>query len=325
MRVGLVGAGLMARTHARGWRRCPGALVAVYAPDAGAGTLAAEHGLRLCGSLDELLREVDAVDLCTPTPTHRELTLSCAAAGRHVICEKPIALSPEDARAMIRGCQEAGVRLFIAQVVRFFPQYLEAWRRVQAGEIGEPRVLRLRRVGSPPAPGSWYHDEAQSGGVATDLMIHDLDYARWVAGEVSEVYARQARQGERVLVQATLLHLGGAISFVEGGWAAPAGVFRTSLDLAGTAGVVEWSSDAAPPLRRWGAAPQAAPQTASGSDALPSADDAPYADQLEHAYWALLSGQPFRVTPEDALAALELSLAVRASLVQGRPQPVGSP
>jgi len=322
LRVGLIGAGLMGRTHARAWGDLLGA---VYVPpgDEGAARFAREFGLRPCATPEELFAQVEIVDLCTPTPTHLTYTLAAARAGRHVICEKPAALSVEDAEAMRLGCEAAGVRLFIAHVLRFFPQYRAAQEQVALGRIGTPRVLRLSRVGSPPGAGSWLHDEAQSGGVPLDLMLHDLDYARWLAGEVGSVYAAQSRQGQLVMVQATLQHTGGAISLIEGGWAAPAGVFRTSLDVAGTLGATEWNSDALPPLRRFGppAPPHVPDADASAGPpvaSLPSVDDDPYAAELHHAYHAIGHGLPFLVTPADAVAAVALGLAVRESLATGR-------
>lgn len=322
LRVGLIGAGLMGRTHARAWGDLPGVLSAVVVPpgDENAARFAEDFGLLACATPEELFEQVDIVDLCTPTPTHRPLTLAAARAGRHVICEKPVALSVEDAQAMRRGCEDAGVRLFVAHVLRFFPQYRAAQEQVASGRLGTPRVLRLSRVGSPPGAGSWLHDESQSGGVPLDLMLHDLDYARWLAGEVSSVYAVQSRQVGQVMVQATLEHTGGAISLIEGGWAAPAGVFRTSLDVAGTAGAIEWSSDALPPLRLLGAAPAPGAAAEGGPPAasLPPLDGDPYAAELRHAHHAITHGLPFLVTPADAVAAVALGLAVRQSLATGQ-------
>lgn len=312
--AGLIGTGLMGRTHAQGWQTLPGVLTCVYAPDEHAHRFAREFSLHPCTDMNELLARVDIVDLCTPTPTHHDLAVQAARAGRHVICEKPLALTLAQADAMMAECRTAGVRLFVAHVLRFFPQYRAAWDHVQSGSIGEPRVLRLSRVSSPPAPGSWLLDEAQSGGVPLDLMIHDLDYARWVAGEVTRVYAAGNSHSGRVMVQGTLTHSSGAVSLIEGGWAAPPGVFRTALDLAGTLGVIEWSSDAPAALRGHGPLP-GPPQEGT---ALPALAGDPYAAELQHAYRAIEEGLPFLVEPEEARAALALAHAVRRSLISGQ-------
>lgn len=316
MKVGLIGTGTMGRTHAQAWaqRSDLGVLSAVYTPSEKARQFAADWGLSACDTLAELLEQVDIVDICTPTPQHCELTLQAAQAGKHVICEKPIALTLADADQMISACAKAGVRLFIAHVLRFFPQYAAAWQQVQAGAIGTPQVLRLSRISAPPSGRSWLLNETESGGVSLDLMIHDLEFARWVAGEVVTVYATASRAGEKVAVQATLSHAGGAISLVEAAWAAPAGIFRTSLDIAGTTGVIEWSSDAPAPLQRHGPAPTATPQGA----ALPALAGDPYALQLWHAYDAIATGQPFLIETADARAALAIALAVQQSIQTGQ-------
>lgn len=319
-RVGLIGAGVMGRVHAQAWAQRPGVLSAMYAPDEPARDLAARYGIRACATLDDLWSAVEVVDLCTPTPTHADYAVQAARAGKHVICEKPLARTLDDADRIIAACRDAGVRLFVAHVLRFFPQYAAAWAQVRSGAVGDPRVLRLGRMAPPPPAGSWLLDEAHSGGVPLDLLIHDLDYARWIAGEVGTVYAAQSRRDGHVTVHATLSHTSGAITLVGGGWAAPPGVFRTHLDIAGTTGVIEWTSDAPPPLRSHGAAP---PAPAQDGAALPDlgADD-PYAAELWHAYDCLESGEPFRIEPPDARAALALALAVGRSVASGQPEQV---
>ncbi|WP_309571574.1 Gfo/Idh/MocA family oxidoreductase [Deinococcus sp.] len=321
-RVGLIGAGLMGTVHAQAWAQRPGVLQAVYAPDDRARAFASRFGLTACATLDGFWSAVDVVDICTPTPAHADYAVQAAQAGKHVICEKPLARTLEEADRIIGACREAGVRLFVAHVLRFFPQYAAAWAQVQVGAVGEPRVLRLGRMSSPPAPGSWLLDETQSGGVPLDLLIHDLDYARTVAGDVQSVSAVQARRGGRVTVHVTLSHTGGAITLVEGGWAAPPGVFRTHLDIAGTEGVIEWSSDAPQPLQAHGAAPSLPEQDGA---ALPDlgADD-PYAAELWHAYDRLDSGEPFLIEPEDARASLILALTVIRSIESGEPVEVSA-
>jgi myo-inositol 2-dehydrogenase/D-chiro-inositol 1-dehydrogenase len=193
MRVGIAGAGSMGAAHGAGWSATDAELVGfLSAGHESAVRLAERHGARAYRSLDDLLGDVDVIDLCVPTDLHHPLTLWAAAAGVHVVCEKPIALGVADAREMIEACERAGVRLFVAMVVRFFPQYRVAADLVRAGTIGDLGVLRLKRVSYPPRAGaaSWFADPRRSGGMLVDLMIHDFDYARMLAGEVVRVHAR---------------------------------------------------------------------------------------------------------------------------------------
>ena len=276
------------------------------------------HNIRAFASYDELVNNVDIVDICTPTATHKPLVLTAAKAGKHVICEKPIALTFEDAQAMIEACR--GVRFFIGMVLRFFPQYRAAKQLVAAGRIGKPGVLRLKRVSYvPQKPDAWYFNDALSGGMVVDLMIHDFDYARWLAGEVERVYALKTHAGSRAAqyVQAMLRLKSGAIALIDGGWAYPPGVFRTGLDLSGTDGLIEWTSDQPSPLLTF--FPPKTEETASVGLPTSGLTDDPFAAELRHAYQCIQSGDPFEVTAEDALEALRISLAVKESLDTGQP------
>jgi predicted dehydrogenase len=247
----------MGSVHAAGWAACADAdLVAVTSsPDRPPSDLAQQYGMRACATLEELLDLVDVVDICAPTDLHHEITLAAAAAGRAVICEKPLARTPGQATEMIDACREAGVPLLVAHVVRFFPEYAAAKAAVDNGEIGDPAVVRLTRATFQPAKpaGNWFVDERRSGGLHLDLMIHDLDYARWVAGDVVTAYARSvlATRPEAGVdhVLAILRHRSGAISHVEGSWAYPPPTFRTRGEIAGTTGTLEFDSDRTAPVR----------------------------------------------------------------------------
>jgi len=327
MRVGLVGAGSMGHTHAPAWKSLAtkGAeLAGIHAARAtSAQELAQEHGVKVYPSYDALLADVDIVDLCVPTDLHRAMTIQAAEAGKHIICEKPIALTVEDGRAMIDACDKVGVRLFIAQVLRFVPQYSTAQAVVASGQIGDPAVIRLTRAAYQPrkAVDNWFTDENRSGGMILDLMIHDYDYARWLAGDVKRVFAKSARAirpdapGDYALV--TLRFVGGAIAHIEGGWAYPPGFFRTSIDIAGTGGLLEWSSDTSEPMHTHLAAP---PEQQAAEVGLPPSleTETPFDFEIRHFYDALVNNTPFLVTPRDALAALQIGLAARESLQTGR-------
>ncbi|MBZ0289131.1 MAG: Gfo/Idh/MocA family oxidoreductase [Anaerolineae bacterium] len=327
MRVGVVGAGSMGNVHAPAWKNLAykGAeLVGIHAArESSAHELATRHGVKNFPSYEALLAEVDIVDLCVPTDLHRAMTVQAAESGKHIICEKPIALTVEDGRAMIGACEKANVRLFIAQVLRFVPQYSSAQAVVASGQIGKPAVIRLTRAAYQPrkAVDNWFTDEKRSGGMILDLMIHDYDYARWLAGNVTRVFAKSVRAmrpdapGDYALV--TLRFASGAIAHIEGGWAYPPGFFRTSIDIAGTGGLLEWSSDTSEPMQTHLAAP---PQEQAAEVGLPPSleTETPFDFEIRHFYDALVNDKPFSVSPDDALAGLQIGLAARQSLQTGR-------
>jgi predicted dehydrogenase len=327
MRVGIVGAGTMGQAHAAAWKNLArnGAQLAGFqsARGSSAQALAAHYGVKHYGDYAALLADVDIVDLCVPTDVHMDMTVRAAQAGKHVICEKPIALTLEDGRVMIDACEKAGVRLFIGHVLRFVPEYTSAQAVVASGQIGKPAVIRLTRASYRPrkAADNWFVDEARSGGMILDLMIHDYDYARWLAGDVTRVYARSARalrpnaEGDYALV--TLRFASGVIAHIEGGWAYPPGFFRTSIDIAGTDGLLEWSSDRTQPIQTHLMADSTGQAAEVGMP--PSLElESPFDAQLRHFYDAVVNNLPFSITARDALAALQVGLAAREALVSGR-------
>jgi myo-inositol 2-dehydrogenase/D-chiro-inositol 1-dehydrogenase len=320
MRVAIIGTGTMGQVHAAAWQSVGANLVGCSSSNpAQAEEFAKRYQTRAFAGYPELIDSTDIVDVCTPTTLHKAMVLAAAQAGKHVICEKPIALTLEDAQAMIDACRE--VRFFVGMVLRFFPQYRSARELVIGGRLGKPAVLRLKRVSYVPqkSPGDWYFDDALSGGMVIDLMIHDFDYARWVAGDVERVYALKTSGvgGPQQYVQAILRMRSGAIALIEGGWANPPGVFRTALDLSGTDGLIEWSSDQPSPLSTL--VPSKPGETASVGLPIAGLTDDPYTAELRHAYECIQSGANFEVTAEDALEALRIGLAVKESLTTGKP------
>jgi predicted dehydrogenase len=327
MKVGIVGAGSMGFAHAPAWKMAAplGAqLVGVTARHKDtANALAKQHGLQLYDSFESLLADVDIVDICTPTNLHRDMTMQAAEAGKHVLCEKPIALTLDDGRAMIDACKKANVRLFVGLVVRFFPQYIAAQQAIASGQIGKVGVIRLARAGYQPRKSldNWFTDESRSGGMILDLMIHDYDVARWLGGNVKRVFAKSVRSkqrnapGDYALV--TLRFENGAIGHIEGGWAYPPPFFRTSMDIAGTDGLIEWTSDTSSMVQIHLMNP---PKPDAAEVAVPVAldEENPFSAEIGHFYDAVVNNKPFSVTAEDALAALQIALAARESLHTGR-------
>ena len=329
MRIGLVGIGSMGHAHASAWRALGADVAGVLArSELSTDEFASRFGLNVFTSYEELLDSVDIVDLCVPTDLHRAFTEQAAAAGRHVICEKPVALTLEDGRAMAEACERAGVRLFIAHVLRFFPHYRAARDLLANGSLGDLGVLTLRRVSAAPMGDTgWFADEARSGGMLFDLMIHDLDYARWLGGPVERVYARSLR-GQNLTTaadyaQVTLRFTSGALALIEGGWVLPPGGFRTAFDVAGTEGLIEWNSDTKGAVHEFLHRPD---NKDLGGVALPSLafERDPFEVELGHALDAIENDKPFDVTAQEALEALDLAITARESLRSGAPrQPAG--
>jgi predicted dehydrogenase len=311
--VGLIGAGGITHVHVPAWLEL-GAQVTVFS-QAGAAELAAEYGVNTAASLEELLAGCDIVDICTPTPTHRSYAEAALLAGKDVICEKPIALTRADADAVSTLAEQVGRRVYPAHVVRFFPEYARAKSAVSDGQIGVPAISRFSRIGEYPRWSAWFGDDSQSGGIVMDQMIHDLDIARWISGEVTDVYAVKSAStaGPTVTAQVTLTHEGGALSYISGVWGAPGTTFVTSFSIAGSHGVLRYDSrenssirfDGGPRKKGGGTRPE----TVVG--------ESPYLTQLREFANSYSGGKQPRVSLEDGARAVELAEAANESIATG--------
>jgi len=325
-RVGIVGAGLMGTWHAARFAQLPVKLAGFYdvSPERAARAVS-EHGGRAFDSLEALFDAVDVVDVCSPTPYHKEPVLAAAAAGKDILCEKPLARYLGDAEEMVAACQAAGVRLFVAHVVRFFRQFSRAKALLDDGVLGNPGVIRTVRGGSPPNPDArpWFADFAQSGGVIMDVSIHDLDFCRWCFGDVERLFARgltfaHVQPYDHALI--TMRFKNGAMGHVEGSWAYPPGRFLTHFEIAGDGGLAEWDSLHAAPLTVTLKSEEASQSPGIPQPYSPLADrDDPYFSELEHFVRCLESGDEFLVSPQDGLEAVRLSLAAIESIRTGQP------
>ena len=324
MKVGIAGVGFMGTTHAAGWAATEAELMGFCAETTEeAAGLAQDYRVQVYSDYAALLNDVDVIDICTPTHLHYEMVLQAAAAGKHIICEKPLARTVAQAQEMIRVCRAAGVKLFVAHVVRFFPEYALAKAQVDDGKIGKPGVVRLTRASYRPKKsiGNWFLDFEKSGGMMLDLMIHDFDYARWIGGEVESVFAKNVTAAHPEAVTeygiAILKHTNGTLSHIVGGWAYPPPTFRTAFEIAGDRGLIEWSSDNTAPisllLRK-----DNADTPDVGLPGSPVAES-PYTTQIKEFHRALTTDRAARVSAADGLASVQIALAAIASAQSGQP------
>lgn len=312
----------MGKFHATGWSHTPAQISAIYdkSPER-ARELTEQFGGQPVTSLDALFDAVDVVDICTPTPLHHAMALQAFGAGKHVICEKPLARTPEQAAEIVAASEQAGKHLLVGHVVRFFPEYAQAKAIVDGGELGRVGVVRLRRVSGVPgwASDNWLMDPEKSGGILLDLMVHDFDYARWVAGEVESVFAKNVRShspdhtGD--YAQAILRHTNGALSHIEGGWAYPTGMFRTALEIAGDQGLIEHPSGRSTPIEV-----HLKDMGDKGAVPVPGSPlkEPPHTTQIKHFYDVIAHDAVPRVTGPDGLAAVRIAFAALESIRTGQ-------
>jgi myo-inositol 2-dehydrogenase/D-chiro-inositol 1-dehydrogenase len=317
LRVGIIGTGGISRAHAPGWIGA-GAELHAHSLE-GVQRFAEQFGAEIHDDLDDLLAEVDVVDVCTPTPEHPAIVHRALDAGCDVVCEKPLALRAEDARALVEHAERAGRMLFPAHVVRYFPQYAAAKRAIDAGSIGTPAVLRFERSGAMPTQ-PWFADETRSGGIVMDQMIHDIDQAIWMAGPVASVFAQENRRGQDGSLRTAhvvMTHEAGAISHCRGLWGARGTVFQYTFNLAGATGRLEYDSAAGTGVA-WDAVASSRGDEEGGYLPDVSGMDSPYALEIQDAISTLTAGTAPRVTGEDGVRAVEVALAALESIATGR-------
>ena len=226
IRVGLVGIGGMGRTHYKCYQNNPNAkVVALCDVDENKlrgdwGTIGLNvdttksdfvdlTGIRSYARLGEFVGDpdIDLVDICLPTVFHAQAAIAALKAGKHVICEKPMSRTEDEAEAMQSAARDSGRQLVIAHCLRFWPAYMKAHDLIASGEFGRPPYARFHRSGGAPkwSWNNWLCTQDMSGGAPLDMHIHDVDAALWWFGEPSKV------------TTAGISHLGLA-SFVDTSW-----------------------------------------------------------------------------------------------------------
>lgn len=316
--VGLAGLGRMGRLHAANLAsRCAAArLACVYDADAAvAAAVAAELDVPWTESYDGLLEACEAVGVATSTASHADLTIRAAAAGRHVLCEKPVSLDRDATLAVIAATEAAGVVLQVGFHRRFDPDWVAVAERIHAGELGEVTLFRTSlRDMTPPDPAFL----SSSGGFFADVTVHDLDVARWLVGEVAEVTAHGsaadpafAAFGDIDTAVVVLRFANGALGVIDNSRSARYG-YECSTEVMGTLATARVDAPHGHEWRTPGRAAHALPR--DFAERYPEA----YAAEFDAFARAVRGGTPPRVTGRDALAASDLAAACDESWRTGR-------
>jgi predicted dehydrogenase len=223
MTVALVGAGQVAHHHAGAFSQLGPDIRIVGVADtdeARAASLAGACSARAFTDYRDLLElSPDIAVICIPHHLHREAGEAAAAAGSHVLMEKPLAHTLEDAYAILESCAQHGVRLTTSFVHRYRAAFQEAYRLIQDGEIGEPSLAvdRFHIPGGPSVPAWVWRRSSSGGGILMYSGIHAVDRLRWLFdSEVVEVYARSVTHSHRADVEdglvATLIFDNGRVA-----------------------------------------------------------------------------------------------------------------
>ncbi|AWE41994.1 MULTISPECIES: Gfo/Idh/MocA family oxidoreductase [unclassified Actinobaculum] len=328
--IGIIGAGRAGLIHAKAFLHHvkQGELVALCDPNQQARAAARrELGVNVVATADELLAtNIDAVVITTPTKHHHDAVLKAAAAGKHILCEKPMAITAQECRAMIAATHRAGVKLQIGFMRRFDLGHRRAKELIEQGAIGDIVSVTSLTHG-PSVPHPWMYDLQASNGPLAEVSSHDIDALRWFTGaEITSVYAiagnfRSAEAHDHspdyydtVLLTArfsngTLGHINGAQGVRYG--------YDSRVEIHGTTGRIDIGDLNANRVVVSGA------QGSSYRDTVPSwrtlyhdaysAEDAAFVDAIIHDTEPLATG-------EDGLAAVEVVQAGNTSITTGKIQ-----
>jgi scyllo-inositol 2-dehydrogenase (NAD+) len=330
--VGVVGVGEMGKRHAENIRRqVPQAFLAAVADVAAsraklaAAELEIEHSF---GSLEDMLecKDVDCVLIATPDKLHAQAVCTAAAAGKNILCEKPLATNLADAETALKAVSKAGIALQIGFMRRYDPAYSAAMKRIEAGEIGEPVIFKSvgRDKNAPPI--SAYQSNL-NGMLLYNNTIHDFDLARWLMrDEVIEVHSyatvairpEVAQYDDIVASVVNLKYKRGAIGNIESYVQAIYG-YDVRTEIAGSKGSVLIGSLQHTPTAFLSANGRLEMVADHYLTRFADAYVAEVRDFVQH----MLSGRPPWISGEDGLRALEIAVAAENSYRQTRPCGVG--
>nr|PZN41135.1 MAG: gfo/Idh/MocA family oxidoreductase [Bacillota bacterium] len=264
-----------------------------------------------------LAPETGAVIVTAANAHHKDLALRAARAGKHILCEKPLATTLADGEAMIAAGKGAGVQLMTAFPCRYAPPVIRARAALQAGAIGE--VLAIRATNRGRMPGGWFvQKELSGGGAVMDHTVHVVDLIRWLLGrEVTSVYAEMATRFHDLEVEdcaiLTMELEGGIFATLDPSWSRPP-VYPTwgdvTMEFVGTRGTL-WVDAFGQNLTLYNNRAQAAQWIGFGADV----DEAMVADFIRCAR----ENRTPPITGEDGLRAMEVALLAYESAARGEP------
>lgn len=250
VKVGIIGSQFEADIHATAFQLMPedAEVVAIASPTPGnAAKLAKHYGIpRVFTDYREMLKEpdIEMVTITAPNYLHCQMTLDIAAAGKHVVCEKPLSMTLEEADRMIDGCKKQGALLMYAEELFFTPKYVKAKEMADQGAFGKVHLVKQSEKHFGPHS-AWFWDMAKSGGGALmDLGCHGIAFCYWFLGRspIKSVYAQMGTyvHGDKTKGDDDTICLiefeNGAVGAVEVSWAKRGGM-DDKIEIHGEGGV----------------------------------------------------------------------------------------
>ena len=345
LRVGIAGCGAISRNHLEAFRALDNLQIVGVCdidPDRARATAAAWGIPAAVTTVGELLGlGLDLVSVCTPHPTHENVVLQAAAAGVHVLCEKPIAVDLASAERMVAACEDAGVKLGVLFQRRFWPAAQRIRAAIDDGTLGRPimgqcSVMLHRDPGYYSRDawrGTWAND---GGGVLMTQAIHYIDLLQWFMGDVAEVYGKinTYKHGDHIEVEdsaaAVITFTSGAMATLEASTAASPSLgvqIRVTGETGASASLTEFPEGSDGRVDLWAVSETISSEPAHPEGILANVDLATingqliphHTTQVRDFVQALRDGKEPAITGRDATKALRILLAVYESSRTGLP------
>lgn len=267
-------------------------------------------------------KDLDAVSICTPNYLHAEMAIAAAEAGKHVLTEKPMAVTLDEARAMIAAAEKNHVTLMVGFTHRFYNYIRKAKEMLEGGFIGKPVMIKGRFAHEGPytswsAKSDWFFDKTKAGGGALlDMGIHGIDLFRYFGGEIKTVTGQIGNVAKNIAVEdaalMTMTFASGAMGALEVGWSSKRG--SMGIEIYGTEGtiLVDYTTpfkllserEVFGKVKGW-----IYPDNVGGGG---------WDKEMEHFVECVREGKKPFTSGEDGLAALKVALAVYESARTGR-------
>lgn len=334
VRFGIVGCGVIAEFHFRAIGDIEEAEAAgcvdAYAPSAE--RFSAAHGIRRYETLEAMLADpqIDAVTICTPSGLHASQAIMAMRAGKHVVCEKPMSLTLEDADRLIATANETGVKVCIISQFRYAPAVQAVKRAMDAGALGRivsgSLQMKYYRSDEYYASGAWRGTKAMDGGgCLMNQGIHGVDVFRYLMGPVKSLVGYARTQQRHIEVEdsaaAALEFACGAVGTIEGSTLCCPGYPRR-IEICGDRGSVVLEENA---ILRWDCAhydiglPVGVNATHVASSDPKAIDVVGHTRQIRNFVSAIVRGEPLMAPAESGRPALEIILGIYQSSETGKP------
>jgi predicted dehydrogenase len=315
IRIGIIGFGGMGHVHFDAYQKIDACKVVAIADVDPARTK--QDGLKSYSDYRELLanKDIDAVDVCTATPLHAEICTTALKAGKHVVCEKPMARTQADADAIVAAAESSDKFFMVAQCMRFWPEWAYLKQSRDDGRFGKLLSANFRRTTSG-IPG-WFRDGQISGGAILDLHVHDVDFVYWLCGMPKAVLSRgyKGHTGEIDHVFTQYLYDDVPMVTAEGGWAMAdkfpfAMVYTANFERA----TITSDSSQQPMLKLFHNGEQTTPEVATGMG---------YEHELRYFIDCITKNQrPTTATARDGASTFKIIAAENESIRSGKIVPL---